>query len=701
MTLYTESIFKQTNPTAAMKDVNSNLICYPIVILFLLLFSCSRDKDFLYNNINDQADNVEQTDDGSNTGSEDNTESGDSSGEEGENETGEENTEGSNGDDFNTPDNLDNPNSIEGTYYPKSAAEIMDSSRENFRAIISNSFDCSECTFAANQTIEPDGGVISGTNINLNGAYIENNGEQAFSSETNFNGIYELSRLSPDIFGGFSNDGTDDTAAIDAMINNSKYAVGREDGLYLKNAPSIYNRQGTFDWDMNGSKILTNDNSSFEINSFDRDYLFDITNLSPKIYNGEFDGGEVYGRLFWLRGQERYYFADLNIYDYHSTSNARAIAFRINLYPQSYGFEEGEMYRCNIDNIESDSNGIANDVYGLSKGVWMELEETGTANVYFEDNVMTNMKGDDAECVYIAPRGSLSKTNNVHFYLINETYKFAKRRQAKITASNVHIYDSYFEAPGVDQDFNGQAVTMLGIFSTSGENNLNAEVVNCEFVSSGVHFMHALSLTEVENAVIENNTFTFSDIANYVGLYLGGGDANYSGNLVNNSIKNNEFNNCGIQFSSYFTPQEALVMEENTFNYDWQGYNPGTYVGVIRYGAYTSQTVSSEVVFKNSTINYNAQNTFSLFRGVVVSSSSNVQNLTLDNIKVNYTGALPGQVFAHIGTGSSSSFDSSNIIKNCTINGASGSGSITVNGSDKGVVVENSYGDNSSLISVE
>jgi len=215
------------------------------------------------------------------------------------------------------PDDLPgNPNEIVGEYTPNSAAEIADPARANFKAIISTSFNCDGCTFAPNQTIVPAGGVISGSNLRLNGAYIENNFEQALAPSARFSTVYELSRLSPDVFGGFANDGSPDDIPLDALMSNSEFAITRANGLYIKNLRSVVTRNGSFDWNMNSAKVITTSASGMDNSNYNY-YLFDLSNISIKIYNGEFDGNDTYGRLFWLKRQQSYYLADLYVHNYY------------------------------------------------------------------------------------------------------------------------------------------------------------------------------------------------------------------------------------------------------------------------------------------------------------------------------------------------------------------------------------------------
>ncbi|ADY30434.1 hypothetical protein Celly_2617 [Cellulophaga lytica DSM 7489] len=638
---------------------------FMLFLIFICLMSCSQDSDLLADLILEEKEEIIEPSDP---------------------------VTGSDEDPYKDKD-FSNPNKIVGSYYPTSQEDITNADNANKKAIITNSFTCNNCTFAANQTIEPAGGVITGENINLNNAFIENTYKQAFSSSTTFTGIYDKSRLSIEVFGAISGDGVDDSAAIDAAINNIEVATASPNGLYVKNKPSTYKREGNFDWNLNGAKIETTSNSDFRINTFDVDYIFTFYNLSPRIYNGEFDGTDTYGRLIWLRGQQSFYFADLNVHNYHSTSNARGIAFRVNMYPQSYGFNKGEFYRNTINNISSASDGIANNVNGLSKGILLGLYEDGAADVFLEDNIITNIIGDDAECLYIAPHGSATMDNNVNFYLTNETYKYAKRRQAKITVSNVHIRDSYFEAPGVAQDFNGQAAVILGVFSTKkGQTNKNFELINSDLVSNNIPTMGAIAVTELEDAKIIGNRITFSDISNYPGLTLGSGTTGYYGVLINNTIKENEFTNCGVEIARIFDPQNGpVVIDESTFNYNWGGNNPGNYVGVLRYSSSSNATVTGAVTLKNSAVNYSAGKVFNLFSGVVVSIVSSVENLTIDNVTVNYKGLSGvGQAFGYIGSKNSSNFGNTNAITNCTINGALATGAIKVTGSNKTVKISNS-----------
>src|SRR5690606_31578396 len=219
----------------------------PITMFFLVVFtmifsSCAKDSDLFDEYVLAPEEEVVKPGDPDEETPPDENEDQDPGEEPNDDPTG--------GIDFDTPDNLENSNKISGTYYPTSEADITNPANENFKAVIRESFDCNNCTFAANQTIEPAGGVITGSNINLNGAYIENTYKQAFSPSVSFSEVYKASRISAETFGASSGDSSDDTDAIDAMINNAELVAGVQGGSYIKNKPSTYRRSGTLDWNL-------------------------------------------------------------------------------------------------------------------------------------------------------------------------------------------------------------------------------------------------------------------------------------------------------------------------------------------------------------------------------------------------------------------------------------------------------------------
>jgi len=134
-------------------------------------------------------------------------------------------------------------------------------------------------------------------------------------------------------------------------------------------------------------------------------------------------------------------------------------------------------------------------------------------------------------------------------------------------------------------------------------------------------------------------------------------------------------------------------LDNKNFNDERKGNNPGNYIGVLKHYSSSNSRVFGSVTLKNSTVNYSASKNFPLFSGVIVS----IENLTIDNVEVNYSGTSKvGANFGYIGIRNSSNFWSTNTIKNCIINRALATGATKINGSNKSVKIIDSK-DNSGL----
>jgi hypothetical protein len=677
-----------------MKILRPHLPTMMLLAIFLVFFtSCSKDSDLFDEYVLSPEEEVVEPGDTNNENSTDGTDGNSGS------DTG-------SGIDFtiDTPDNPENTNKINGIYYPTSAAEISDPTHENFKAVISNSFECNGCTFAPGQTIEPAGGVISGSNIDLNGAYIENTNKQAFASSVSFSRVYESSRVSPETFGAISGDAGDDTNAIDAMINNCSLAVGTQGGSYVKNKPSYYRRSGTLDWNMNGSVVKTTNSSNFDINQVSVDFVFYWSNISPNIYNGEFDGTRSYGRLMYLDGQQYFRFNKLWIHDYYSPTTIRAKAFQINLRPVSKGFEYGEFSENLIENIIAEGDGNYNNspagvAKGWSYGIY-EINDSKPFTVVHKDNKVLNIIGDDAEALYMIDKTGGKLNNSSKFVLQREDYRYCTRRAIKANVSNVSITDSYFEEIP-DSMFKAaqQMGSMVDFFSIDNFNMIQDIVFKrntLKSTSDSAHY-HFLSLSEVDRADISDNVIEHANIENYAGIRLGSGTSTYDGKLRDIKITNNQFINCGIQVLQRYAPinNQPILIDGNTFYYSpdlsdsW-----GQQQSALRFSA-TSGSYGY-VNFSNSTINIELGGTSNIFNGAVSSLGANVVGCTLENIKVDYLSGNAQRPFGYL----QGNFDSSNMINNCSLVGANGTGAIDVEGSSQSALIQSSTDSNGNPITI-
>ncbi|MEW2921822.1 hypothetical protein AB1A65_10160 [Muricauda sp. ANG21] len=591
--------------------------------------------------------------------------------------------------DFSTPDNPENTNKIEGTYTPTSMADITNPANANLKAVISQSFNCNSCTFAAGQTIEPAGGVISGSNINLNGAYIENTYKQAFAPSVTFSETYNASRVSPETFGANAGDNSDDTDAIDAMINNVELAVTANGGTYIKNRPTNYRRSGILDWNMNGAVLKVTSAAGFNTGQVSVDAVFDITNLSPTIYNGEFDGTNTYGRLFYLHGQEYFRFQDLYVHNFYASTTYRAVAFRFTINASESGFKYGEFSNCVIDQIVAQGDGNYNNApAGISKGWWYTISGINYSDpftVLHTNNKVTNIIGDDAEAFY-AIQGGGSLDHDSKFVFDNEDYRYCTRRAIKACVSNVEIKNSYFEEIP-ESMFNSaqQMGTMIDFFSTQSSNLIQNIYVHDNVIrtvpGSDAHY-YLLSMTEVDGAVITNNTFTMETTGNYGGVRLGSNTSSYNGALKNINITDNVFNNCYVNAMYNYAPvaNEPINVDGNVFNFTA---SQGIDIGAMRF----SQNSGSQgyVNFINNDINVDASSANGI-NGVIASNGVDVVGVNLENININYSNSQSSRPFGYL----RGNFNSSNTIKNCNLTGASGINALEVLGGTQSVQLINS-----------
>lgn len=672
----------------------------PLTMMFLVSFmlifsSCNKDSDLFYESILEQEEEVDESDVTDDETSEDPDEDTDPDVPEDPDEDPDEDPVV---DAPVDPTDPINTNKIEGVYYPASSSEISDPSKANHKAIITESFDCSGCTFAANQTIEPAGGVITGSNIQVNGAFIENTFKQAFSSSTTFSEVYAGSRISPETFGATSGDSSDDNDAIDALINNCSLAVGATNGSYVKNQPSNYRRSGIFNWNMNGSVVKITSAANFNNTKVSVDAVFDITNLSPSIYNGEFDGTDTYGRLFYLHGQDHFKFNNLRVHDLYSPNTVRCVAFRFSINPDASGFKYGEFKNNLIEDIVAQGDGNYNDAGGIAKAWWYTLSgmsSSTTFNVIYQNNVVRNIIGDDAEGFYAI--GGANVSHNGSFVFDNEDYRYCTRRAMKLCVSNVEIKNSYFEE--IPQSmFNSaqQMGTMLDFFSTSSGNlieNIRVHDNTIRTVPGNDAHYFLLSVTDAKDVIIENNIITMESAGNYGGVRLGSNTSSYSGALKDIQVTNNTFNNCYVNTMTQYAPvnNQPIKVENNEFNFTS---TKGVDVGALRFSARSGAHGYIDFVNNDINVDINSPNGIN---GVIASNGVDVVGVTLDKVNVTYTNGQSARPFGYL----KGSFNNSNMIKDCILIGAGGTNALEVSGGSQSVQVVNSSDSSGNPITIK
>lgn len=619
------------------------------------------------------------------------------------------------------------------TFVPTSAADISNPSNANKIAIISNNFLATNTTFAAGLTIRPNGGVISGTSINLNGAYIEENYLQAFADTVTFTSIYDKSYVTLELFGAVSNNASDDSEAFHAAMKNVQYVRAKQGSTYIKNSTTFINRVGFFTFDGNDCKVEVTDNTN--LNNKAGGFLIWTMNLSIKFINAEFDGNRLFGKTFLSNGAEAFHFENLWVHDWYNYvgQSQRALAFRIDVNNDGTGgFYEGQPFGTTypvlnkfvngwasnnlIHDIEAEGDCIFNNGVGISKGFWI-LEHTIDplfySHIQFQDNVIYDILGDDAEAVYLSEEtwitGNKVYTNNFTVNFIRENYYDCSRRAMKIIASNVLVQDCTFQMITADKA-TGTLATLVEVFTLITNSNHyedwteNVTFKNCDFIqpeilpdydlvsgcNGGTGFIPDVGLLTFQNArdfIVEDCTFNRPVVDNYNAIHLG--NSGTVGKVGTGLFKNNVYTNCGYAVLNNYDGRNTVTFEGDILNFtNFAKGNGGGSLGVIRMLSTTD--AFEDFLFKDIVVNIDWTSTAPI-TGWFTSKGGGMTNGEFNNCTLNYlNGSAGGQPnFGDIQNGPLGNTVS---FVDCTMNGSSGTGSITATNAIKNPVIINSKG---------
>lgn len=686
----------------------------PLTMIFLVSFmlifsSCNKDTDLFYESILEQEEEVDESDVTDDETSEDPDEE---TSEDPDDETDVEfkpPRTGGNPDWFPNGPMFSEPNGG-SSYRPSSSSEITNPANAGRTAIISNSFDCSGCTFAANQVIVPEGGAINGTDINLNGGYIKEVLNQAFTSSVTFSELYNSSWLSPEIFGGFANDNTDDYLAIEALMKNVVFVKSKSNGVYIKNDTNFIERDGDFIWNFNGGRVEVTSGAKYNTTQTSRDYVFWMGNMNVKFYNGELNCNEVYGRAIWVVGPEAYHFESFNVRNLFSTVDYRAVAIKIAIYTNaptrdSYGamgsvninapFANGYINDCLIDNINASGDCVFNNSpSGVAKGIWLSYEEINpsvSASIYHSNNIIQNIFGEDAEGVYFDDK-TFGGGNRVNEHLIsatlfNETVRECNRRALKCTVSNVTLDGCTFEMVTAAMA-NKAMATLVDFFvfnntSHPNDHNTNINITDCTFkqpellprtdsnCGGSIPDASLLSIADTYDAEVTGNTFDRPDLDNYAGIRLG--SSAYPGKIRSSTFSGNTFINCGYDFLQYTLNEGAtpIVIDNETFDYDITG-TGGASHGVFRFRSSGSAT---NYAISNLNVDINFSSNINQFYGLIYSAGYEPTDFEWSDINLTYSNAR-GVYFARY----QGNIGNTNTFTNILMTNASGTDSFKIDG---------------------
>lgn len=436
---------------------------------------------------------------------------------------------------------------------------------------VTGSFSATGAIAASGMVLVAGGGVISGTNIDLNGSGIENSNTQLFADNVTFSSIYTLSRISIEMFGAGSGDAIDDNDAIETAIDQCQHLTARSGGSYVKNDTSTLNRGGYIDFDFNGSKISTTSAANFRTGPTDYsvDELFRCDGINPFFYNGTIDMTDTYGRVFRVLNYTAFSFKDLIFENLYNPQPIRSYAIRGG---GSANLTFGDFVRNTFRDITAQGDGSANNSDGISKGIWMECGSISDADfeIVHYGNTYHHITGDDAEAVYYTASGD--RFHDGHTLFDNETYYEIGRRAIKMTKGQFTIQNSDFTEIS-DALFQSAQLTasMIDVFSTSGGNLQNVRVVNNQIrTASGESIKRWLnSYTDSQNILVKGNTYTVSVPDGLGAIRLGSNTSTYAGTIRSMVIKENIFINACIEWMQYYDGDSGspTKVNNNSFTY--------------------------------------------------------------------------------------------------------------------------------------
>ena len=691
---------------------------FTVICYLLFASSCAKDSDLFYEALEEQQEELleEQT--------EEEPESEESENPEEESDSGNDDDsanripiDGGNPNFFDTSPAKVEP-SDSSTYTPTSESDISNSSNAGKTAIISNSFSCNACTFAANQKIRPAGGVINGNNINLNGAYIDDVAEQAFASSVTFSTIYEDSWVYPEVFGANANDAQDDADAIDAAIKNVKFCRNVTNGTYVFNTPKFNDRKGDFIWDLNDGKLeITSDGNFDEVT--EQQGLIWAFQLNIKVFDGEIDNNDLFGRVFRLDFPEAFHFENLWIHNlqnegYSSSQGMRTIAIDVQLStkdgskgltggaPFTYRttnnvFLNGYVVNNVIEDLSATGSGLPTVV---AQAFWYQLLDLSTSNsglIFHGNNIIRRINGEEAEGLYWDDKTfSRGKVENhlLTLQIENDQIYECGDRAIKATNGGVQMNNCFFGQPTVDV-----GRTLVEFFTQGNQTNTtnrtrNISITNCTFQDTRGNVCNFLSLGDVENVTITGNRFEYASSGNYSAIGLGTlATSPANGWAENILISGNTYINSGIELRKTLTTSNVIV-ENETFSWNHTGTGGGQTQALIRGRSNGSY---SGFVFRNSNADINIVNSGNSFTGILFIDNS-LANMDIDNINLSYSNNFSnsnGEV-AYI-TGD---FADSNSLTNVLLTNASGNGAIKIDGR-KGPILTNSRDNNNIELSIK
>ena len=552
---------------------------------------------------------------------------------------------------------------ISNSYTPLSAADLINATNAGKAALISSSFSIQGATLAANQIIVPRGGALTGTAINLNGATIAVNTQQAFSPSARFNLLYEEC-LSPEMFGiGIG----DDYSAVEAMMLNGEKGINAANANYVFNGQKFLSGLRTFNWNGNGAQVTTTYAAAVATagGTVNKYVLVTSNSFRIEMCNISFDGQNISERFWNVRGAD-FDIADVTIKNFKTLNTSYTAGIRVDM--ETLKGNNFKITNCTIKNIWSKGDGGTGAASSsISRAVNFFYTETNVpATVDVIGGEMSGIWGVDGDAFHSF---TADHNHNVVTTIDGTRFFDNSRRDIKFHTSFCHAKNTIHDRIlSTSTGFFNSCAASISYALLSGAQqsdlvtwNVGSSVIDCTFNIVDPFQAVAVGVNSCKDFIGTGNTFNVANTSIYGGWLV-------ASKHENNLIELNTMNNTGGLFGSSNLAAPAgngTKFINNTHNIVFNSQVVNTGYAVYR------QAINGTIrdfIFDQNTFNVDFQFNVNPYRGIVASTSTGniFAEVNITNSIVNYTGPSKlGKKFID----NKSPMDSTNSIVGNTVNG--------------------------------
>lgn len=558
------------------------------------------------------------------------------------------------------------------SYTPTSAADMANAANAGKTAYLTNTFSLASTTLAANQILVPNGGAITGTGINLNGARFVINGSRGFATSARFTTRYSEC-LTPELFGAASL--SDDKQAIEAMLINGDYGKNASGGNYIVGSQTLLtvSPRRIFNWIGNNSKIACTYQPPGNY-----DFVYEFNGLGLKICDMEFDGQDISDSGIQVQNAEVFYLENFHLHNFMGdgvTERSIGLAFYFN----STITTDFNIYNSLFHNFETPDDGNVGNAGGTTRALWFIMEDTSvsTADIDIQDTTFHAAYA-EGEGIHFYPNSGDQMDHQVYLKINNCTFYDNSRRDIKAQTSGLRITNSDFTKINSASTWGERTTTSVGaalgdVVSPTqwGRNILIKGNTFQGYAGDDTPYSSYVSLSNASGAIIEDNVFTRPKAGPY-------GNIAYQNKIENSIIRNNTFTNGGIQGGDNIDDYGRLTVEDNTFIYNdyWIGY-PSHIINV----AGTPYTIRN-LTFQNNNVTINFDQSYSddWFKGIIGTRpgwNTTFDDILIDNNNITYQGTYKtGVPFLF----TDYNFGATNTISNHSVTGITATGAFEIGG---------------------